>query len=246
MDLFVKYYNSLVGADYDKISEFICRVIRKYKKDSELVCDLGCGTGEVAARLSHSGFDMIAIDSSEDMLAKASESFKKRGLSDILLLCQDITEFELYGTVDVIYATLDTVNYVTSKNELTRLFKLVRNYLNYDGLFIFDVNTEYKFKSILSGKDFVYDNDDFFCSWSAYFDKKTDYCYHELVYFERGHDGNYKRSLNTQVQRYYSQEYLNALFDRFSFKIIKRCDDYSSKKVTDKTERITYVLRINK
>ena len=246
MDAFAKYYNDLVGADYNKISKFICTSVNKYKKDAELVCDLGCGTGTVASILAHNGFDMIAIDSNEDMLAKASESFKEQGISNILLLCQDITEFELYGTVDVIYATLDTINYITSKNDLTRLFKLVRNYLNYDGLFIFDVDSEYKFKTVLSENDFTYDNDDLFCSWSAYFDNKTDICYHDLVYFEKQQNGDYKKTTATQIQRYYSEEYLSTLFSRFGFKILRKCDDYSAKKVTDKTERITYVLRIKK
>ena len=89
--------------------------INKYKKDSELICDLGCGTGIIAAELANRGYDMIAIDSSEDMLLKAKEHNDSNNIKEILLLCQDITEFELYGTVDVIYSTLDTINYITSK-----------------------------------------------------------------------------------------------------------------------------------
>ena len=177
MDAFVENYDKMVGADYDRISDFIIRAIEKYKPDSSLICDLGCGTGKVIDKLSRQGFDMIGIDSNEDMLIIAHETFASNNISDVLLLEQDITEFELYGTVDAIYSTLDTVNYITCKRKLDKFFKLVRNYLNFDGLFIFDVNTEYKFKEVLDGNDFIYDNDDLFCCWSAEFDKKSEKCY---------------------------------------------------------------------
>lgn len=246
MDAFAKYYNEFVGADYNRISKFIVDNIKKYKKDSELICDLGCGTGIIAAELANQGYDMIAIDSSEDMLLKAKEHNDTNNIKEILLLCQDITEFELYGTVDVIYSTLDTINYITSKRDLSHLFKLVRNYLNYDGLFIFDVNTEYKFKQLLSDNTYYYDTEDIFCCWSAYFDKTSEICSHELTYFEKNEQGSYNKTQNVQYQRYYSQEYLSSLFDKYGFTVIKATNNYTNQKVNAKTERITYILKINK
>ena len=96
MDSFVKYYNEMVGADYFNISDFIDKSIKKYKPGSELVCDLGCGTGEITCDLSKRGYDMIGIDINEDMLVKAGEKAKALSIDNLLLLCQDITNFELY------------------------------------------------------------------------------------------------------------------------------------------------------
>lgn len=246
MDAFAKNYDSLVGADYKKISEYIDKSIKKYKSDSELVCDLGCGTGVISCQLSKLGYDMIGIDISEDMLLEARENATNSDVDNLLLLCQDICQFELYGTVDVIYSTLDTINYITCKNDLTRLFKLTRNYLNYDGLFIFDINTEYKFKNILSGNNFIYNNDDLFCAWESEFDSKSGYCYHDLTYFEKQKDGSYLKENSTQIQRYYSPDYIESVARKFDFKIIKCSDNYTNKAISDKTERITYILKINK
>ena len=246
MDAFAKFYDALVGADYNKISSFIDKTIKKFKPDSELVCDLGCGTGIIACNLSKLGYDMIGIDISDDMLAKARVNAANSNVDNLLLLCQDICDFELYGTVDVIYSTLDTINYITDKNELKRLFKLVKNYLNYNGLFIFDINTDYKFRSILGNNNFIYDNDDLFCSWSSEYSDKTGFCYHALTYFEALEDGKYVKTESEQIQRYYSTEYIDTLLNKFGFEVLKRVDNYSDKFITDKTQRITYVLKINK
>ena len=105
MNNFSKYYDLFVGADYDTISDYIDKQIQMLKPDSELVCDLGCGTANVTLRLAKSGYDMIGIDSDEDMLINAREKLERSNINDVLLLNQNISEFELYGTVDVIYST---------------------------------------------------------------------------------------------------------------------------------------------
>ena len=155
-------------------------------------------------------------------------------------------DFELYGTVDVIYSTLDTLNYLTCKRDIDRVFRLVKNYLNYDGLFIFDVNTQYKFRDVLNNNCEVYNGDDVFCCWQSYFDAKSCLCTHELNYFEKNNSGNYTRFNNFQIQRYYSHEYFKQLAEKYSFDILRVSDDYTSKKVSDKSRRAVYTLKINK
>lgn len=246
MNLFAKYYDRLVGADYNKISEFIIDAIHKYKKDGNLVCDIGCGTATIAIELAKAGFDMIAIDSSEDMLTVAREKCKEEDIESILLLNQDICEFELYGTVDVIYSTLDTLNYILYKRDLDHIFSLVRNYLNYDGLFIFDINTKNKFKNTLGNNTFVYDEELEFCVWESEFNSNTNICTHALTFFEKSSEDSYVRYDDFQEQRYYSSDYIKKLSTKYGFKILNICDDYSNKKSSTDTQRDTYILKINK
>lgn len=246
MNNFSKYYDLFVGADYDTISDYINKQIQMLKPDSELVCDLGCGTANVTLRLAKSGYDMIGIDSDEDMLINAREKLERSNINDVLLLNQNISEFELYGTVDVIYSTLDSINYLIYKKDLCSLFALVKNYLNYDGLFIFDINSEYKFKNILNDNCYVYQTKDVFCCWQCSYDFKTDICWHDLTYFEKSKDGRYVRSDCVQKQRFYSIDYIRDLASRYSFEILKINDNYTDMPVTDKTERISFVMKINK
>ncbi len=246
MDIFAQKYDDMVGADYNKIIDFIDNSIKKYKPDSSLVCDLGCGTGTVALALSNRGYDVIAIDSNDTMLMMAREKAFELNDTITLFLCQDIVNFELYGTVDVIYSTLDTVNYITEEKDLDTFFKWVRNYLNFDGLFIFDINSQYKFDSILNNKTFIYDYEDMFCSWETQKDEDTnEYC-HFLTYFVKQDNGLYERFDSTQCQRYYSMEIIENLAKKYDFEIVSVKDDYSESEISLQTERYTYIMKTNK
>jgi len=110
--------------------------------------ELGCGTGSMTRCLAKKGFDMIGIDNSEEMLAIAREK-NADCKADILYLCQDMREFELYGTVRAAISVCDSMNYLLSEEDLRKVFKLVNNYLDPQGIFIFDLDTEFAYREIL-------------------------------------------------------------------------------------------------
>ena len=154
--------------EYAKRCNYLEDIFKKHMDyPPKLIADLGCGTGTVCTQLSKRGYDMIGIDSSDMML---SEAVKKQGSQKILYLNQDMTEFELYGTVDVFLCMLDSLNYITSTEELSRVFALVKNYLNPGGIFVFDINTPYKFEQILADNIFTYDDKGIFYAWENNFD----------------------------------------------------------------------------
>ena len=62
--------------------------------ERNLVLDLGCGTGTITELLYEKGYDMIGVDSSEEMLQIALDKKFETG-SDILYLCQDMRELDL-------------------------------------------------------------------------------------------------------------------------------------------------------
>ena len=161
---FAYIYDKLIGQDYEKWADYIEDIFAKNNLKPSLVLDLGCGTGSITNILAKRGYDMIGVDISPDMLNVAREKATEEGL-DVLYLCQDIREFELYGTVDAIICTLDVLNYITDPDDLKQVFRLVRNYLNPDGIFIFDINTEHKLKNTLGNNTFITDEEGVFYSW---------------------------------------------------------------------------------
>ncbi|HEY5466735.1 MAG TPA: class I SAM-dependent methyltransferase, partial [Clostridia bacterium] len=76
-----------------------------------LALDLGCGTGAIAVELVARGYDVIGIDLSEDMLGQARQKADQRGIGygdgGLALIRQDISDFELFGTVDLVVCLLD-------------------------------------------------------------------------------------------------------------------------------------------
>ena len=113
-----------------------------------IVLDLGCGTGTMTERLAGYGYDMIGVDNSEEMLELAMEKKTESGY-DILYLLQDMRGFELYGTVRAVVSVCDSVNYITEPDELEEVFRLVNNYLDPKGIFLFDFNTVNKYRDVL-------------------------------------------------------------------------------------------------
>ena len=113
-----------------------------------IVLDLGCGTGTMTERLAGYGYDMIGVDNSEEMLELAMEKKTESGY-DILYLLQDMRGFELYGTVRAVVSVCDSVNYITEPDELEEVFRLVNNYLDPKGIFLFAFNTVHKYRDVI-------------------------------------------------------------------------------------------------
>ncbi len=95
---------------YQDWCNYLTKLLNEAGVKEGLILELGCGTGKMTERLVDQGYDMIGLDSSQDMLAIAlrSQSCKE----EILYICQDMTEFELYGTVAAVVSVCDSINYL--------------------------------------------------------------------------------------------------------------------------------------
>jgi len=133
---------------YDEWTDYVTHLFKQFNLKEGLVLELGCGTGSMTRRLASKGYDMIGIDYSEDMLSIARDQNIDEDQS-ILYLCQDMREFELFGTVAAVVSVCDSMNYIVSEEELLKVFRLVNNYLDPEGLFIFDLDTPYAYERIL-------------------------------------------------------------------------------------------------
>ena len=234
-----KFYDRFVGADYKAITDYIDDKIHRYNPMASLVCDIGCGSGTITLSLLDKGYDMIGIDGSIDMLSEAQNKKAEHPLgNNVLFLHQQLPEFELYGTVDCLISTLDTLNYITNPDDLDRLFYWFRNYLNPNGLLIFDINSEHKYRHLLDNQCRIYDEEDVFMSWQSRCEEEL--CYHELSIFNKCGD-LFERYDEEQVQRYYSVDFVKELLKKYEFKIIEITDDYSEKAPNDQTQRLTFV-----
>lgn len=213
----VEAYTSFAGV-YDLFMDNVpyeewCRQILKIFSEhgirEGIVADLGCGTGNLTERLSRSGFDMIGIDHSEEMLEIALEKKEKSG-EDILYLCQDMRSFELYGTCRAIVSRCDAINYITEFKDLVSVFRLVNNYLDPDGIFVFDVNTVRKYEEILADHTIAENRSIGSFIWENSYDPETRINEYDLTLFirEEGQKERFRRFTETHFQRSYTVEEL--------------------------------------
>ena len=105
---------------YEEWKEFLTDTLQEEGICDGLVCELGCGTGRMTRLLAQSGYDMIGIDVSEEMLSIAREAQSE----GILYLAQDMCEFELYGTVRAVVSVCDSINYLTSEEDLLDIYAI--------------------------------------------------------------------------------------------------------------------------
>ncbi len=168
---------------YDEWCQYISDILKDYDIRDGLVCELGCGTGKMTERMSKAGYDMIGIDNSAEMLAIAMRS--RESDRDILYLNQDMREMELYGTVRACISICDSLNYLLSEEELLETFKLVNNYLDPGGLFIFDMNTEYKYRELMGDRTFCENREACSFIWENYYDENDRINEYDLTLFVR-------------------------------------------------------------
>lgn len=243
-----EFYDSLnFGCDYDSLADFLSSVIRENEREkTSLVLDLACGTGKLTFKLRERGYDMTGVDMSENMLASAQEYAYNNGINDVLLLCQDMREFELYGTVDACVCTLDSINYLTKAEDVKKCFSLVHNYLIPEGVFVFDINTPYRFREIYAKNDFVLENDGALLAWQNSYNEKTGICKFYLSIFCEGEDGRYDRYDETQTEKCYSRRKIEALLRETGFELISVYGGTDKKEASDTDEKWYFVARCKK
>jgi len=236
------YENLNSDFDYAGYADFIEKIFARFGKEKiSLVLDLACGTGTVTRLLSDAGYDMIGVDASADMLAAARSKSGDGG--KILYLNQDMTDFELYGTVGAVVSTLDSVNYLTEDGELDKCFSLVHNYLDPDGLFIFDVNSKYKFENIYADNAYILEGEGVLCAWQNSYSVESGLCDFYLTFFSEDENGSYRRTEEDQCERFYSDSEIKEKLTENGFEIIGSYGSFGFDEVKDSDERIFYVAR---
>jgi SAM-dependent methyltransferase len=238
--------------DYPAFADFYEKCFNKYMNTRpELVLDLACGTGKMTEELDRRGYDMTGIDLSYDMLMIAKDrAYELERNEQILYLCQNMTAFELYGTVDACVCTLDGLNYLTFDSELLQTFENVHTYLIPDGLFVFDMSTKYKFENIYASNSYLYEGSadvgDYFCAWQNMYDRESGVCEFALSTFIKNRNGSYRRADEVQYQRMYETDAVRSLLEKCGFEVLDVTGDLDFSPLKDNDERMFFVARCKK
>lgn len=241
------FYDKLnADLDYNAIRNFIQSILNEHNlpKNAQLL-DLACGTGKLTNLFAKDGYDMIGTDLSPDMLCEAQNASMEVGVFP-LYLCQDMRELDLYGTVDAAFCCLDSLNYLPEENDLAKVFARLKHFIVPDGLFIFDVNTAYRFQSVYGNNTYVYDEDDVYCVWQNFFDEESRTCDFDLTFFVKDKKNTYRRMEENQRERYFSPESIESAFTQNGFSLVAAYGSLSKTAPTDTDEKCYYVVKRNK
>lgn len=240
---FARVYDTFMdNIPYEEWAEYLTGLLHEYAVTDGLILDLGCGTGSMTELLAAAGYDMIGADNSEEMLEIAME---KRFMSghEILYLLQDMREFELYGTVRAVISVCDSLNYITEEEELLQVFRLVNNYLDPRGVFIFDFNTLYKYKEILGDSTIAENRDECSFIWDNYYYEEERINEYDLSLFIREDGDLYRKYEETHFQRAYTLEEMRRLVELAGLEYVTAYDAFTKNEPSHESERIYVIAR---
>ena len=227
---------------YGEWSQYVLRLLKQRGIPEGLVLELGCGTGNMTELLARAGYDMIGVDSSEEMLELAVEKREQSGL-DILYLQQDMRSFELYGTVRAVVSVCDSMNYITEEEDLLQVFRLVNNYLDPGGIFLFDMNTLYKYETLLGECTIAENREECSFIWENYYDPEEQINEYDLTLFIREGDGRYRKYQEVHYQRAYGIRRVEELLREAGMEVLAVYEAFTEEEPGEECERVYFLAR---
>ena len=224
---------------YEEWSAYLADLFKEYGIEDGLILDLGCGTGKLTRLMEQKGYDMIGVDYSYDMLSIA----KEHSDDSILYLLQDMREFELYGTVRAIYSACDSLNYILEEEELREIFSLVNNYLDPKGLFVFDLNTPFKYECLLGENTFAENREEGSFIWENFFDEEEQINEYDLTLYIKDEDERFQRFQEVHYQKSYTLETIQRLLEEAGMEFVAAFDAYTKEAVSEESEKILVIAR---
>ena len=240
---FARVYDTFMdNVPYEEWSRYLIELLHRYQVEDGLVLELGCGTGSMTELLSAAGYDMIGVDNSMDMLEIAMEKRERSG-QNILYLLQDMREFELYGTVRAIVSVCNSMNYMTSEEDLLEVFKLAANYLDPGGVFLFDMNTIHKYRDGLGDCTIAENRGECSFIWENSYYKDEMVNEYDLTLFIEEESGLYRKYEETHYQRAFELEKVKELIREAGLHLEAVYDAFTFDAPTEESERVYFVAR---
>ena len=233
---FAYLYDILMeSTPYHRWAAYIDKMLKHHlQPENNIVLDLACGTGNITLALAQAGYDMIGVDISIDMLAQAQAKITNE---KILFLAQDMRNLDLYGTIDAVISTCDGLNYILDEAELETIFKKVKMFMNPGGVFIFDMNTEHKYKNVLADKSFTAQKGDVSYDWDNHYNASTMINEYQVM-FKPINDEPF---MEVHYQRAYHVDAVCDMLRNTGFKTVAVYDGYSDEVIKEDSVRAVYI-----
>ncbi len=235
---FAAYYDKLtVNVDYQAQADYLTALMKRHHHDWGVTLDLACGTGSLTAALCQRGVDIFGCDGSAEMLSAAQQKAE-----NILFIRQKMQNLMLPQPIDTCICTLDSINHLPSAKEVQATLQRVSEYLQPNGLFVFDTNTIYKHRHVLGNHCYIYDMEDIFCAWQNDYHEQEHEVVMTLDFFEP--DGKvYRRYTEQFSERAYSMEQWQNMAETAGFAVEAVYHEGSFEELREDSQRAVYVLR---
>ena len=218
-------------------SDFCEECFKKYAEcEVKHVCEIACGTGSVSIELEKRGYRMTSSDLSEDMLSIADSKAYDAGCRNVVFAKQDMCSFTASNKAGAVICLLDSVNCLLSPKKVKECFSSAFDILVDGGVFVFDVNSKYKFENIYADNAYVLEDEGVLCAWQNFYDEEKKICDFYLSFFIENEDGLYERHDENNKERMYTEKNIRTYLKDAGFSSVYVFGDMS---FSDADENVT-------
>ena len=138
---YAQYYDLLYkDKDYQKETEYILSLLKKYHPESEKILEFGSGSGIHGRLLANAGLKVSGIERSQQMIDLGLSTRKKGDIQNTNFSCTkgDCTSIFIGDYFDAVISIFHVLSYQTSDEKVIAMLKNAHRQMNQGGIFIFD------------------------------------------------------------------------------------------------------------
>lgn len=211
---------------------------------TERILELACGTGALACEFAKEGYDVTALDLSEEMLSVASERAQENEVS-VQFVQGDMMDLSEVGTYEAITCFSDSLCYMADREAVQQVFDSVSQALEDEGTFIFDVHSIFQVDEVFPEYSYHYQTEEFAFLWDSYPGEKAHSVEHFLTFFVKDQEDakEFIRRDELHEERTYSLENYYTMLENSNFSSIKIYADFTDEEPDENSSRWFFVCR---
>jgi SAM-dependent methyltransferase len=236
------YYDTLMAdVDYEDWVEYIAELYPDYGKRRLRILDMACGTGICSLLYNRAGHEVVALDSSPEMLEVARSRFSSEGVS-VQIIQDDMRRFQLEDKVDMVTCLFDSLNNITVESDLASCLSSVLEALVDSGVFVFDINTEYGLSTFWGDKTVVKEDGRILSIWRNKWNSERKLAVLNLTLFVREGDV-YRRIDEVHEEKGYTGRQVSSVLQAAGFREISMFRHLTTERPSSVTGRIMFRAR---
>ena len=217
---------------------------RHLPENTSRILELACGTGRLAVDFAEAGYQVTALDLSEEMLAIASKRANEKDLQ-IQFVQGDMMELSEVGQYQAITCFSDSLCYMESRRDVQQVFDEVYQALEEQGTFIFDVHSLYQIDEVFPDYSYHYQTEDFAFLWDSYPGEKEHSIEHFLTFFVKQEADSevFIRRDELHKERTYSLNNYLMMLESSGFSDIQVYGDFTEEAPSETSTRWFFVCQ---
>ncbi|WP_321386989.1 class I SAM-dependent methyltransferase [uncultured Enterococcus sp.] len=217
---------------------------RHLPKQTERILELACGTGRLAVDFAKAGYEVTALDLSEEMLAIASKRALEKEV-EIQFVQGDMMELSEVGQYEAITCFSDSLCYMENRRDVQQVFDEVYQALEEEGTFIFDVHSIHQIDDIFPDYSYHYQTEEFAFLWDSYQGEKAHSIEHFLTFFVKQEENKelFIRKDELHKERTYSLETYLMMLEGSGFMNVQVYADFTDEQPDEQSARWFFVCQ---